>query len=98
MLDRIGIHETKLLKQIVKRKLEYIGHAIRGSSGKELAELIKITATQRNTGRGRKRRLWYEEALPQTMESRNKKYNEMSRKANDRNEWKQYVKKITDEH
>ena len=50
--ERVGLIIERSIeervKQIGKRKLECIGHMIKDTSGKELAELIKIRATQRN--------------------------------------------------
>ena len=53
------MQNTELLEKIQERQL-LLGHSLRGSAGEELKTIIDELATQRNTGRGRKRITWYD--------------------------------------
>ena len=56
VLRRMGMQNSELLEKIKERHVP----ALRGSAGEELKTIINEAATQRNTGRGRKRITWYD--------------------------------------
>ena len=88
VLRRMGMQNTELLEKINERQLHFLGgHALRGSAGEELKTIINGAATQRNTGRLRKRITWYDSSKEITRD-----WHEANEMAQDRNKWREAVR------
>ena len=87
VLSRMGMQNTDLLGKIKERQLQFLGHSLRGSAGEELKTIINEAATQRNTGRGRKRINWYYSSKEIAMG-----WHEANQMAQDRNRWREAVR------
>ena len=96
VLERLHLDQPLLLKSITRRKLQYAGHVLRGSSGKELTSLLKATVLQDNTGRGRKKTFWFDEAmkLVDNGESKATKMTLLCRRAEKRKLWRQSIEEL----
>ena len=57
VLRRVGETETKIYRNICRRKLKFAGHVIRGSSGEMAKNIIEGTVEGKRS-RGRQRKTW----------------------------------------
>ena len=89
----MGMQNTELLEKIKERQLHFLGHALRGSAGEELKTIINEAATQRNTGRGRKRTTWYDSSKEITRD-----WHEANEMVQDRNRWREAVRLMFANH
>ncbi|GFS06033.1 eukaryotic translation initiation factor 3 subunit F [Elysia marginata] len=77
----------RLLQQLMKRKLRYAGHIMRGSSG-PLLQLSLEGKTERKRGQGSSRRNWMDDVKEW---SGSTSYGDTKRKAENREEWRDMV-------
>ena len=83
ILKKVNVKE-RLTQQLVKRKIRYAGHIMRGSSG-PLLKLALEGKINGKRGRGRPRRSWMDDIKEW---SDQKTYAEVKRKAEDRDVWR----------
>jgi len=74
-------------RRIVKQKLSYAGHILRGSSGDNIQMILEGTIYAKKA-RGRPRRMWTDDIYEW---SANKTYGEVKRLAADRETWKKMI-------
>ena len=86
VLKKIG-EKNQLLTEIIKRKTQYAGHIMRGSST-EQAKVLLEGRYEGNRVRGRPRREWLEDVKEHMQE---KNYGRLKRIAEDRMKWKQFM-------
>ena len=75
--------------KIKERRFRFLGHALRESAGKELKDMLKTEIIQKCKIRGRKRMKWHEIGHSVT---EIRKFEEMTKSAEDREKWKKYLK------
>ena len=76
-----------------ERQVQFLGHSLRGSASEKLKTTINEAATQRNTGRGRKRITWYDSSKEITRD-----WHEANEMAQDRNRWRESVRLMFANH
>lgn len=81
------------LQQLMKRKLSYAGHIMRGSSG-PLLQLSLEGKIEGKRGRGRPKRTWMDDVKEW---SSSKSYGDAKRKAENREEWRDMVANLRTE-
>ena len=83
VLQKIGVKETTMLNNLKKRKLSYVGHIMRNTSGHYDTLMITIEGRlEGKRGRGRPRRTWVDDIGEWTG---SKRYDQIKRAAENRN-------------
>ena len=75
--------------KIKERRFRFLGHVLRESAGKELRDMLKTEMTQKCKIRGRKRMKWHDIGNSVT---EIRKFEELTKSAEDRENWKKYLK------
>ena len=87
VLRRMGLERTKLLKRMIKRRMEFFGHVARGSAGEELETAVRESNIKK--GRGRKRTGWMDAV--EVITGSRERWKQMTKEARTVN-WKQKSK------
>jgi len=66
VLKRIRIKEARFDREIVRLKLTYVGHVLRGSGGTN-ALVILEGKIKGKTAKGRPKRMWFDDIMQWTM-------------------------------
>ena len=85
--ERVSNEEVRRTK--IKERFRSLGHVLRESAGKELKDMLKTEITQKCKIRGRKRMKWHDIGNSVT---EIRKFEEMTKSAEDREKWKKYQK------
>ena len=93
VLKRVSLEHANLLTTKQKRRMMYIGHVLRGSSGSELRDILIEQVQQKNVGKGRRKTFWFDEdwSLIENNENKNIKLTLLIRRAQKRRLWKQFI-------
>jgi len=84
VLKRVGEELQQFLRKIVRQKLAYAGHVLRGSSGRNALVILEGKIRGRRA-KGRSRRMWFDDVRQWTIL---KDYNEVKRNAEGRAAWR----------
>jgi len=89
LLKRVGEKEPQFFGKIVQQKLAYVGHVLRGSSGRNALVILegKIRGTK---AKGRPRRMWFDDVRQWTID-----YTEVKRNAEDREAWRAITRQLS---
>ena len=86
---KMGMLGPVLGTKIKERRFRFLGHVLRESAGKELKDMLKTEITQKCKIRGRKRMKWHDIGNSVT---EIRKFEELTKSAEDRERWKKYLK------